>query len=354
MKRLIITIVVILGFGALIAWILTKNKQENEAKTAVVAQKDATVVVTAIRVEEQPVNLDFTANGNFVANQDLKLMAEASGRITSLLVDEGAFVSKGQTLARIDAEYASLDVQRVEDALAKLRTDYGRYKSSYETGGVTKAQLDEIELALRNTENQLQQAQRRLQDAEVRAPISGVINKRSVEIGAFVGPGTELFEIVDVSRLKLQVTANESQVVQIKPGDRIEISSSVFPEARFQGTVRFIAVKADNSLNYPIEIEVENPGQSGLKAGMYATAHFTFPAREPQIVVPRSAFLGSVSSNQVYVMAADSSATLRDVVPGQVIGEQVVILEGLEVGEILITSGQINLNQGVKVDAQIN
>lgn len=353
MKRLIITIVVILAAGALIAWVLTNNKKENEAKTAVVAQTDATVVVTAIEVEKMPVNLDFSTNGNFTANQDLRLMAEASGRITSLLVDEGARVSKGQVLARIDAEYASLDVQRIEDALNKLKTDYSRYQSSYETGGVTKAQLDEIELALSNTENQLQQAKRRLQDADVKAPISGVINKRQVEVGAYVNPGTELFEIVDVSKLKLQVTVNESQVVHIKQGDRIGITSTVFPGEQFSGQIRFIAVKADNTLSYPVEIEVNNPDVAGLKAGMYATAHFKYPEQAPAIVVPRSAFLGSVSSNQVYVMTADSSAVLRQVVPGQVIGEQVVILEGLEEGEILITSGQINLNQGVKVDAQI-
>lgn len=353
MKRIIITIVVILGFGALIAWTLNKNKQENEAKTAVVAQTNMAIAVNAEQVSKQAINLDFSSNGNFSANQDLKLMAEAGGRITSILVKEGARVSKGQILAHIDAEYASLDVQRVEDALNKLKTDHARYKSSYETGGVTKAQLDEVELGLRNTENQLQQAKRRLQDAYVKAPISGVINKRSIEIGAYVSPGTELFEIVDVSKLKLDVTANEAQVVKIKVGDKVSISSSVFADRQFTGTVSFIAVKADNSLNYPIEILVDNPGSdAALRAGMYATAHFSFPQQDPAILIPRGAFIGSVNSNQVYVLGADSTAQVRDVIPGRILGEKVEILSGLQEGETVITSGQINLVEGAKVAVQ--
>ncbi|HLW49917.1 MAG TPA: efflux RND transporter periplasmic adaptor subunit [Sphingobacteriaceae bacterium] len=353
MKRIIITIVVILGSAALIAWILNKNKQENEAKTAVVAQTNMAVAVNAEPVTKQAINLDFSSNGNFSANQDLKLMAEAGGRITSILVREGARVSKGQVLAHIDAEYASLDVQRVEDALNKLKTDHARYKSSYETGGVTKAQLDEVELGLRNTENQLQQARRRLQDAYVKAPISGVINKRSIEIGAYVSPGTELFEIVDVSKLKLNVLANETQVVQIKVGDKVSISSSVFPDKNFSGTISFIAVKADNSLNYPVEILVDNPGSGAeLRAGMYATAHFKFPQQDPAILIPRGTFIGSVNSNKVYVLGADSTAQVREVIPGRILGEQVEILSGLQEGETVITSGQINLTEGLKVAVQ--
>lgn len=353
MKRVIIAVLVVVGAGAAIAYVLDKNKKENLAKTEVVAKaSSANAVVTTTIVEKSPLVADFTVNGNFVANQDLKLLSEASGRVTQILVTEGARVSKGQILARIDAEYASLDVQRIEDALAKLKTDYARYSSSYETGGVTKAQLDEVELALRNTENQLQQAKRRLSDAEVKAPIAGVINKRMIEMGAFVGPGAELFEIVDVSKLKLEVSVNEAQVVQLKKGDQVSIKSSVFPEKDYKGIVSFISVKADNSLNYPIEIEVVNDGKNELKAGMYATAYFNFPNQESVIQIPRSSFVGSVNSNQVYVMNTDSVATLRQVTPGKIFGDQVVILQGLEEGETVITTGQINLSDGVKVNVQ--
>src|SRR5690606_22089426 len=115
------------------------------------------------------------------------------------------------------------------------------YKSSFETGGVTQAQLDEIELQLRNAEVRLQHANRRVADATVKSPINGVINRRAVEVGAYLSQSTELFEIVDLSRLKLQVTANETQVVNLKVGDKVTVTSTVFPAEEFTGTVRFIA-----------------------------------------------------------------------------------------------------------------
>lgn len=354
MKRIIITIVVVIGLLSLIGWVLTNNKKENEAKTAVVAETGGAIVVNAATVSRQPIVLDFSANGNFAANQDLTLLSEVSGRVTRILVDEGSRVSKGQVLATVDPEILNLDKQAAEDALQKLKTDYERYKSSYETGGVTRAQLDEIELQLRNAEVRVQQANRRVADATIKSPINGVVNRRDIEVGAYLSPGTELFEIVDLSQLKLHVTANETQVVNLKVGDKVSVTSTVFPADEFNGTVRFIAAKADNTLNYPIEIVIDNNRSSELRAGMYGTAHFKFPQTEPAILVPRGAFVGGVNSNQIYVLGADSTARVRKVIAGRIFGEKVEIVQGLEEGETVITSGQINLVDGAKVAAQVD
>lgn len=353
MKRIIITIIVVIGLLSLIGWVLTNNKEENEAKTAVVAETGGAIVVNAATVSRQPVVLDFSANGNFAANQDLTLLSEVSGRVTRILVDEGARVSKGQVLATVDPEILNLDKQAAEDALQKLKTDYERYKSSYETGGVTRAQLDEIELQLSNAEVRLQQASRRVADATIKSPINGVVNRRDIEVGAYLSPGTELFEIVDLSQLKLQVTANETQVVNLKVGDKVTVTSTVFPAVEFNGQVRFIAAKADNTLNYPVEIVIDNNQSAELRAGMYGTAHFKFPQAEPAILVPRGAFVGGVNSNQVYVLGADSIAHVRKVIAGRIFGEQVEVVQGLEEGETVITNGQINLVDGAKVNAQV-
>src|SRR5690606_42039855 len=112
------------------------------------------------------------------------------------------------------------DLQRAESSYQKLKTDMERYQSSYETGGVTRAQLDEISHNLRLAETQVKQARRRVQDAFISSPISGIVNKRHIEMGAFVSTGTPLFDIVEVSKLKLEATANESQVVNIRKGDK--------------------------------------------------------------------------------------------------------------------------------------
>jgi len=352
MKRVIITIIALIVVGALIAWVLTNNKKENQAKIAVVTDLSGAVIVKTAIAKKDTLNLDFSSNGNFTAKHDLNLLAETGGRVTQILVDEGSRVNKGQVLVRIDPEYASLDLQNAEASYSKLKKDQERYASSYETGGVTKSQLDDIELALRNAETMVQQARRRVQDSYIKSPISGVVNERLIEPGAFVAPGTPLFNIVDVSSLKLKVNANEQQVVHLKTGDHVKITRTVFPDKTFQGVINFIAPKADNTLNYPVEIEVTNQDANNLRAGMYATATFEFPRQEPALLIPRTSFAGGVNSNQIFVLENEDTARIRDVVSGRIIGDQVEIIGGLKEGEVIITSGQINLIDGTLVKVQ--
>lgn len=349
MKRGIISIIALIVVGGLIAWVLINNKKENEAKIAVVADQSGAVIVKSAVAKKDTLSLDFSANGNFTAKHDLNLVAETGGRVTNILVSEGSTVRKGQNLIRIDTEYSSLDLQNAEASYAKLKKDQERYASSFSTGGVTKSQLDDIEFAVRNAETAVQQARRRVQDANIKSPISGIVNQRLIEPGAFVSPGTPLFNIVDVSSLKLQVNANEQQVVNLKKGDKVKITTTVFPDQTFYGTISFIAPKADNTLNYPVEIEVQNLANNTLRAGMYATATFEFPKQAPQLLIPRTAFAGGVNSNQIFVLESDTLAKLRNVVSGRIIGEQVEILDGITEGETIIVSGQINLIDGTLV-----
>lgn len=352
MKKGIISIIAVIAVIALIAWILVNNKKENQAQIAVVESSNSgAVTVKTATAQKESLNLNFISNGNFVPARDLQLLAETSGRVTSILADEGSHVRKGQVLVRIDPEYANLDLQTAEAQYQKLKTDAERYRSSFETGGVTKAQLDEIELALRNAGTQVKQARRRVDDASITSPISGIVNRRYIEIGAYVSPNTELFNIVDVSRLKLEVAVNESQVVDLKLGDQIKITSSVFPDKEFSGKISFIAPKANEALKYPVELEVSNSSEQELRAGMYATAHFEFPKQEPQITIPRTAFVGGVSSNQIFIVGADSTAQIREVIPGRIVGEKVELIEGVKEGETVIISGQINLTDGTKINS---
>jgi len=351
MKRVItIIIVVVVALGA-IAYVLSNNKKKNEAKTAFIAEGSGAVAVRVAQVEKKVVDLDFSANGNFIPKQELNFLSENAGRVTAIYVDEGARVSKGQVLARIDAEIINTDRETAEAAYQNAQRDEARYQSSYQTGGVTQQQLDQAKLATRNAKLRLQASQRRLSDANIKSPINGIVNKRYIEVGAFVtAQGTQLFELVDVSKLKLKVNVNESQVANLKIGDQIDIKSSVFPNDKFSGKVTFIAAKADATLNFPIEIEVENSHKNTLKAGMYGTAIFKFPKQAPSILIPRTSFVGSVSSNQVFVLdKASNTSKIRKVVTGRILGDSVEILDGLSEGETVITSGQINLADGTAV-----
>lgn len=347
--KIITTIVILAAAVATIAWVLKHNKAKNKAKTDVVAQAAGDVAVKTSTVQNLALDLDFAVNGNFAPWAQMDFAAESSGRVVKLLADEGTYVKVGQTLAIVDAGILNVDMESAQTVLDNALRDQQRFENAFKTGGVTQQQLDQARLAVENAKARVAQSKIRVGDANVRATINGVVNKRYVEPGAYVTPGSKLFELVDVSKLKLAVTVSEAQVAQLKVGDTVLVKVSVFPDKNYRGRVSFIAAKADASLNFPVEIELaSNPGNQ-LRAGMYGTAVFRFGNQTRSLVVPRAAFAGSVSSNQVFVVGSDNVARIRKVIAGRIMGDKVQILEGVTEGETVITSGQINLVDGSKV-----
>jgi len=350
MKRGIITVVLIIVVIGVIAWVLNGNKKKNDEQTALVAQGSGAVSVRVAAVKKEAVDLDFTANGNFAPQQELNFLSENAGRVNAIYVKEGDRVKKGQVIARIDAEIINTDRETAQATLDNAIKDEARYASSFKTGGVTQQQLDQAKLATRNAKLRLQSSARRVSDANIKSPINGIVNKKYIEVGAFLtAQGTQMFELVDVSKLKLKVNVNESQVANLKVGNEVQIKSNVFPADNFSGKITFIAAKADATLNFPIEIEVTNNHANTIKAGMYGTAVFKFPAQAPTITIPRGSFVGSVSSNQIFVLENGNTAKIRKVIAGRTINDQVEIIEGLKEGETVIISGQINLVDGSAV-----
>lgn len=352
MKKIIITIVVIAASLGIIAYILTNNKQENEAKTAIVAEKNATISVRTDVVKIEVVSLDFVSNGNFEPVQELKFSAEKSGKITKILAKEGDYVSVGQTLAIVRSDVVNVNAQNANAIYQNAVADYNRFENAFKTGGVTKQQLDQAKLQMVNAKSQLTQANINVGDTRIKAPISGFINKKHIEVGSIITgmPATQLFDIVNVSKLKLKVNVNESQVAGLRVGSTTNVVASVYPDKTFSGKITFIAAKADETLNFPVEIEITNNANKDLKAGMYGTAKFASNQQKQALrIVPRNAFVGSVSSNQVFVIE-NGTAKLKTVTAGRILGDKVEILDGLQEGEQVIVTGQINLQDGSKVE----
>jgi RND family efflux transporter MFP subunit len=351
MKKNITIAIVIIAALALIGYVLTNNKKENKAKTDIVAEKNAAVSVKTTQVKTEEVSLDFVANGNFEPIQELTFSAEKSGKVLSVLVKEGDYVNVGQTLVIVRSDVVNVNAQTAKASYDNAKADYARYENAFKTGGVTKQQLDQAKLALTNAGANLKQANINVGDTRVKAPIKGFINKRYIEPGSMLTgmPASAMFDIVNVSKLKLKVTANETQVASLKIGNPVTVTASVFPDKTFSGKITFIAAKADESLNFTVEIEIANNTSNNLKAGMYGTAKFGSNSMQELKVVPRNAFIGSVSSNQVFVVE-NGTAKLKKVVAGRILGDQVEIVDGLDDGESVITTGQINLQDGSPVE----
>ncbi|MDQ0782049.1 efflux RND transporter periplasmic adaptor subunit [Chryseobacterium sp. W4I1] len=350
MKKTLIYIIVAAVLIGLAAYKIADNKKKQTQEVKEVAKQVDKINVNVVTVTRENIDTDYSANGTFLPKQEMNQSSEIAGRIVNVLVKEGSRVSAGQTLATIKKDAIEVDVAQAQNNLQNAIIDNQRYENAFKTGGVTKQQVDNSRLQLKNAQAAVRAQGVRVNDASIRAGISGTINKKMVEPGTVVSVGTSMFEIVNINSLKLSVLVDESQVGRIQLGQEVPITVNVLPDDSFSGRITFIAPKSDASLNFPVEIEVQNRGN--LKAGMYATALFkTNHGAETQnmLTVPAQAFANGVSSGQIFIVQ-NGTAKMITVKTGKVYGDKVQIISGLNGGEQVITSGQINLDNGSKIN----
>lgn len=347
MKKIISIIITLLVIG-FIGYKLYSNKAKNEQEVAIVAQKNHSVAVRVASVTKENIADLFTANGTFIAEQDLNVAAEMGGQIIKIYVKEGDVVSAGQTLAQIKADAINVGLTQAKAVLENAQNELQRFENAFKTGGVTQQQLDQVRLQLKNAQANYNSLQVNSGYTLVKSKINGIVSSKSVEEGSFVGAGTTIFNVVNINNLKLKVFVDENQISKIKVGQTAQITPSVAGNI-VEGKVTFVAPKSNGSLKFPVEISVSNKDKS-LKAGMYATAKFASLSNQETLtlVVPREAFVGSVSQNKIFKVEG-GKAQLINVKSGRNFGEKVEILEGLSENDQVVTSGQINLENETAV-----
>ena len=344
MKKIIYPILIgaiILG-GAI--YLLLSNKEQNQQETALITQKNHAISVKVDTVKRISPQITYSSNGIFEAKQEVIVTPETSGTILKIMVKEGDQVHKGQTLAYLKKDQADVSYQNANANYQNALNNYERYQRAYKTGGVSLEQLEHMKLQLDNAKSSLENANLDIADTRIKASINGFVNKKFTEPGTVVNTTTALFEIVDIQVLKLHVSVPELQVSHISTGQQAQIQLDVYPDTTFTGRISFVAAKADHSLNFPVEITLQNSQTHPIKAGMYATAVFNRPAEEIQAinVISRDAFTEGLGESEVFVVN-NNKVHLQKVQTGSNLNNQVEILDGLQVGDVVVTSGQINL-----------
>lgn len=348
MKKGIIYTVVIAGLAGLFAFVLNNNKEKNEEQVRLASATNAFIPVEVYPVQQQELAGNFKSTGNFYADKELDFASEVSGRVESILVKEGDYVQKGQLLARTDDKYLLNELETAKANFTQAKTNKERFDHLIKTGGITQQQYEDASLNFENAKIRLEGVKLRLADTYIKAPISGVVNARYIEQGSFLTPGAKLFNIVDTKNLELRVNVTEGQALQVKEGDKVQVVADALPNQPVSGKVTFIGVKADKSLTYPVEIALNNDNELSFRAGMFGTATFKAGQAVNSIVIPRSAIFGSLQNPQVYVVEGEI-ASLKPVTIGQTENKFVEITSGLEEGELVVTTGQINLENGTQV-----
>lgn len=350
MKKLLIAAFMLLGVGA-IAFTLYNNKQELNEEANLAMKTSEYISVTTEKVAEKTVNRNFEANGIFEPNQELKLMSETSGSIVKILKKKGSYVKRGDVIVQVDDRLI-----RSEYTIAKLQRDQAekdlkRFENLASTDAITKKQLEEIQNGFKIADAQFSALQKRLDDTQIKAPISGFINEDYYEMGTLVSPGMAIADIINTTPLKLTVNVTENEISKVKVGDVIPVSVNAIRGEEFSGKVDFISNKADGSFKYEVILLMNSKNQDQIKPGMFGTAEFQFAQTGQVLKIDRKSVVGSLKNPGVYLVQNDQ-AVYRAITINPLDDGSVEVLDGLKAGDEVIASGLINVKEGTKVKVQ--
>lgn len=347
MKKVIYILVALVALGA-IGYKLMSNKEQMAANAAVAEIRSEAIPVSITEVKTAQLDKSFRAQGNFAPIQSLTLLSETQGQIQKVLKRKGDKVKAGELLIQVESNTMSADLATAQTNAEKAKKDLERFENLAAGDAITQRQLEDARLAAKSTQAQLVAARQRLAKTRITAPISGEINEIYVEVGSYLNAGTKLYDIVNVDKLKLQVKVNESEVLLIGKGDKVTVKANAGSGQEYEGVVTAIAAQADPTLKFDVEVEVKNAANNNLRAGMYGTAFFEIAEQRDALLLPRETIVGSIQNPSVYVVK-DGKATMRKVKVGVVTQDQVEILDGVQPGEQIVRSGQINLREGINV-----
>ena len=349
MKRKYIIWIICIVLVGLMGIQLFANKKKIDEKSQ---QQDTEAVLIPVKTDtitEIPVNLNIIKTGNLTPFKESKVLLPISGIVKSINFELGDKVSNNQTLAVIDSKTNQLELEKAESKVAKLKNDLEIYQELYEGKAATKEKVRELQQSYDEAVNQVKQLKEQIADATVKAPISGIISTKSLEAGGFANTGTELTSIVNLSVVKVEVSLTETEAYQVTEGQEVKITTNVYPDKVFSGKLTFISPQADAAHNYSAEIRLENTGNTILRAGTFVYADFSKKLEDNILALPREALMESLQQASVYVVSKDQKVALKEIKTGREFDGQVEILQGLKKGDVVVTTGQINLEDGTEV-----
>jgi multidrug efflux system membrane fusion protein len=284
-------------------------------------------------------------------------------------IQEGDFVTKGTLLAVIrEGDYqqkmaaAQAGLSETVAMQRQAQLDYDRLQKLTASNAVATNEVDAQSARLQSAAARVESAKARIQEAQLdltdctmRAPIDGVLLKRPIEVGSLVGPGTLGFVIADTTSVKLLFGAPDRLVEKLKPGGNLSVTFDAVP-GEFAATISRISPSADpKSRVFEIEATIPNP-RNQLHVGMIAKLSVPQAAVTARsLVLPLTSVVRSPHDPRgfsVFVIEQDKGkdfARMRDVKLGDVVGNVVVVGEGLEPNERVVSMGATLLAEGEQV-----
>jgi membrane fusion protein, multidrug efflux system len=286
-------------------------------------------------------------SGTIQAKQTIDLAFQVGGTITSLPVQTGQYVSKGQLIAAVDESVyrAQYNVQLAQVKLA--RENYNRISEVFKKGSIAEIRLIEARSQYEQASSAAKATYQNLAHTRLYAPRSGYVGAKRVEAGAMASPGMPVVQLLDISSVDVLVSVPEGEINRYRKGDRATVFVDALNNRSLEGLISEIGVLAlQGSASYNVKVSLANPNKQ-LKPGMLCRVTFqpratnNTTAFNNEIVVPAQAVqVDERGKNFVYVADTAADIALRkEVVTGAIYNNGLAIRQGLTGNERIITNG---------------
>jgi len=319
-------------------------KEESKQKKAVTATK---VTVRQIQPGDQPEQLSFS--GTIEADNSVQLGFSVPGTVSAVKVNEGQYVNAGQLLATIDGtEYenalliASAGLEQAEDMFTRLN-------GLYQKGSLPAKDFIEIKTKLAQAKANKNLSAKRVNDTKLYAPMSGIVTAKSIEKGAMAAPGVPAFTIIKINQVYAKISVPESEIGKIQKGQNARVFISTLNQ-ELTGKITIINPQADPvSKSYSVKVQLQN-GNGKILPGMITQTKIITGQSIDAITVPATAVIRDADDITYVFVASDQNKAIRKrVTASGVMGNDIVISEGLKQGDNVVIGGQTHLKDGSSI-----
>ncbi len=301
------------------------------------------------------------AIGTLKASQGIDLSVEIAGTITDVQFQSGEKVSKGQAIVLLDSEMEQASLVSAEADLSLARLEFQRARSLLDRQAISRSEYDRLNAQSQKAEASVAQLRASLAKKRILAPFSGTIGIRQVDVGDYIAAGTPIATLQDLSTLYVDFFLAEQHVPLLALGQKVQLRVAAYPDERFEGVISALNPKVETTTrNVQVRAELANP-DGRLLPGMFADLQVLLPTENAQVVVPETAITYTLYGNSVLLVTEGTPpegvnrdepylvVERRFVTTGERRDGLVVVLDGLEGGEQVITAGQLKLDSGTHV-----
>jgi membrane fusion protein (multidrug efflux system) len=326
---------------------LTGKKGPDKAASG--PTRSGTLPVYTHTATARPLQERVTATGSILADEAVELTAEASGRIVKLAIDEGSRAQKGALLVKINDSELRAELARAKHLAELARIQAERQKQLLASQGASQEAYDLALNELRVREADIALIEARIEKTEIRAPFDGIIGLRYVSEGGYITSSTRVATLQSTATLKVDFTVPERHMNRLEPGGDVSIRIAGLPEP-FPGKIYAIDPRIDETTRtLRLRARATNPGGRVIP-GAFATVEITLREIADAILIPAGAIIPGLNEKTVFVLE-EGKAQARKVETDLRLASEVLVISGIKAGDVVITSGQLQLRPGMAVTA---